>query len=104
MNKLLLAGVAALALSTGAAVAQTTIIQTGPAPAPPVVAPPEGTLSVTHTQKYNGPNGTSERTETTYRKGNGVADDTVTRTTENPPPPVTTTTTTTTNSSTTTTE
>ncbi len=63
-----------------------------PAPAPVIVAPPPGTLSVTRTQNITAPDGTqTDRTETTYRNTNGVADDTMTRTTTTPPPAVATT-------------
>ena len=93
MTRLLAAGVAALAMMTGAALAQpsspvtTTVI-------PEIVAPPAGTLSVTRSQNTTGPDGTrSNSNETTYRKGGEVADDSVTTTTTTPPPPLATTTT-----------
>jgi hypothetical protein len=98
MNHLLLAGAMALVLTTGAAVAQTTSSETTtivtPAPAarpipvaPLIVAPPPGTLSVTRTQQINAPDGSqTDKTETTYRNTNGVADDTTTKTITYPAP------------------
>jgi hypothetical protein len=92
MTRLLAAGVAALAMMTGVALAQTSS-QVTTSVVPQVVAPPAGTLSVTRSQNTTGPDGTRSNTnETTYRKGNGVADDSVTTTTRPPPPLVTTTT------------
>ncbi len=103
MKHLLLTSALALGLAAGGAVAQTTTqTQTTttvtPAPAAPMVdppllvAPPVGTLSTTTTQKIIGADGTqTDKTETTYRNTDGVADDTVTRTTTVAPPAVATT-------------
>ena len=89
MNMLFAAGAVALALTTGAAVAQTTSQTTTTVTPAPVVAPPDGTLSVTRSQKSIGPDGTQTNSdETTYRNSDGVADDTVTRTTTIPAPPI----------------
>ena len=91
-------------MMTGAAMAQTTIIQTTQP-----IAPPDGTLSVTHSEKtLNSDGSQSQSNSTTYRSGNGVATDSSSSTTYSapppPPPPPTTTTTTTTNTSSSTTE
>lgn len=102
MNGLFLSAVLALALTSGVAMAQTTASEVTTTTTPVIVAPPEGTLSVTRTQKTIDPDGTQTSThETTYHNTNGVADDSVTRTTIIPPADITTTTT---KSSTTTTE
>jgi hypothetical protein len=87
MNKLLLAGAAALAMTAGVAMAQTTTSQTTTTTTPSLVEPPTGTLSTTRTQKTVGLDGTQTNTkETTYHNSNGVADDSVTRTTTTYPP------------------
>jgi hypothetical protein len=94
MSKLLLAGAMALVLTTGIAVAQTTSSETTTTvtPAPLIVAPPPGTLSVTRTEKSTAPDGTqTDKTQSTYRNTNGVAEDTMTKTTTTPPPAVATT-------------
>ena len=93
MNKLLVASAVALALATGGAVAQTTSSEvTTTTVAPGIAAPPAGTLDVTRTQRTISPDGTRTNTdETTYHNSNGVADDSVTRTTTYPPAEVTTT-------------
>jgi hypothetical protein len=106
MSRVLSAGAAAFLTMAGTAMAQTTTIITtsppppppapvivAPPPAPPVVIaePPLGTLSTTHSQAILNPDGSqSVSRETTYRNGNGVADDRVTSTTIYPPvnPPV----------------
>ena len=94
MTRLLAAGVAALAMMTGTALAQPTSSQVTTSVIPEIVAPPAGTLSVTRSQNTTGPDGTrSNSNETTYRKGGEVADDSVTTTTTTPPPPLATTTT-----------
>jgi hypothetical protein len=109
MSKLLLTGAIALVMTTGMAVAQTTSSETTttvrPAPGMPAsVAPPPGTLSVTRTDKTTTSDGVqTDKTESTYRNTNGVADDTVSRTTTYPPP-VASTTSTSSKSTTTTTE
>jgi hypothetical protein len=91
MSKLLAAGVVALAMMTGIALAQTTSSQVTTTVTPVIVAPPAGTLSVTRTQRTTGPDGTQTNTsETTYQSSNGVADDSVTRITTYPPPLTTT--------------
>jgi len=85
MTRLLLASAAALGMLSCAAMAQTTIVQT-----PGIVAPPPGTLSTT-TEKSVDMGGTqTNSTQTTYRNGNGVASDSVTKSTtySAPPPPV----------------
>jgi hypothetical protein len=95
MKHFLLATVFALAMTTGAAMAQTTtetqttttVTPALVAPAPLLVAPPVGTLSSTTTKKTIAPDGTeTDKTETTYRNTDGVADDTMTRTTTIAPP------------------
>jgi hypothetical protein len=99
MKKLVLAATVGLAMMTGVAVAQTTTSQTTttvtPAPdVPMIAAPPSGTLSITREQKTTAFDGTkTDKTETTYRNTNGVADDTTTKTTTYPTTAVTTTTT-----------
>jgi hypothetical protein len=118
MNKLFLAGAAALLMTTGAAMAQTTSTSqtTTTTIAPPVDVMPtgspkfatpndalghEGTVSVTRTLRTIGPDGAeTDTSQTTWPNSNGVADDSVTRTTTYPAlPPVVTTTTTTSSSS-----
>jgi hypothetical protein len=87
MTRLLLAGAAALGIMTGVATAQTTTSETTTTTAPTPLAPPPGTLSTTTTRKSVGFGGTqTESTGTTYRDSNGVAGDSVTRTTTYPPP------------------
>jgi hypothetical protein len=92
----------AVLFSSGLAMAQTstsqTVITTTPSPAGPVIAPivppPVGTLSTTTTEQKVLPNGTRINSEsTTYRNTQGVAQDSLTRTTIAPPPPPPTTTT-----------
>jgi hypothetical protein len=108
MKYLLRAGVAALALNCGVAMAQsatetTTTQYTAPVPPPPlpqapVPQPPPGTLATTHTTRSVDAYGNEvDSQRTTYRTPGGVAQDsrTVTTTVPAPPPPVTTTTTTT---------
>jgi hypothetical protein len=91
MIKLLAAGAIALAMTTGIALAQTTTSQVTTTVTPVIVAPPPGTLSVTRTEKSTDLNGTQTNTnETTYHNSNGVADDTVTKTTTYPLPVATT--------------
>jgi hypothetical protein len=102
MNKLLLASAAALVMTMGAAMAQTSSTQSTTTTIPSVVAPPLGTLSTTHTQSNTGSDGTqTDSKSTTYRNSNGVANDSTTSTTTYPPVASTTTKT---NSSTTTTQ
>jgi len=94
MNRLLLASAAALLMTAGVAVAQPTssITTTAVTPAPVVMAPPVGTLSTTQTRKTTDFDGTqTDTSRTTYRNSNGVADDSVTRTTTYPSPADTTT-------------
>jgi len=107
MKIYLLAGTAALLLSAGVATAQTsssesTTTQSTLAPPPaPVTPPPIGTLS--STREVHGVDAYGNRidkTQSTYRNTNGVAQDSETTRTV-VPPPVTTTTTTTSSSSTT---
>ncbi|MEJ0046037.1 MAG: hypothetical protein WDN04_07880 [Rhodospirillales bacterium] len=105
MKNLLLAGVAAMAFSVGTAVAQTTESTTSqsttmaPDPNAPPAVPPPGTLSTT--REAHAVDAYGNRTDSkasTYRNGNGVANDSTTTTTSvpaPPPPPVTTSTTTT---------
>lgn len=103
MKKLLMAGVAAMTMLAGGAMAQTetstsqttTTVSPAPAPTAPVVlAPPPGTLSTTRTtNSVNTDGSTVQSKETTYRNTAGVADDSVTRTTTYPAPTETTTTT-----------
>ena len=77
MTRFLLAGVAALGMMTGFAVAQTTTSETTTV-VPTIVAPPPGTLSTTMTRKSVGADGTqTDSTRTTYSNGNGVAEDSV---------------------------
>jgi len=113
MNRLLLASAAALLMTAGVAVAQaasprspieladaaqlmaqTTTSQTTTSftPAPVIVAPPEGTLSTTRTRRTTDEDGTrTDSNRTTYRSGEGVRDDSETRTTTYPSPADTTT-------------
>jgi len=102
MKTLLLAGVAALALNAGAAIAQTTESTTSQSTttAPDPGAPPAGTLSTTRdTHAVDAYGNQVDQKATSYRNSNGVADDSTTTTTAMPapppPPPVTTSTTTT---------
>ena len=89
MRRIFPALIAAVAMTIGAAQAQTTTTQTT-VYTPPLAAPPTGTLSTTRTEKVIGADGTQTKTnETTYHNSNGVADDTVTRSTTVTPPPVT---------------
>ena len=89
MTRVFLASAVALALTAGVATAQTTTSQTTTTVAPALVAPPVGTLSVTRTQKTIGSDGSeTDSTRTTYRNSNGVADDSVTKTTTFPAPAV----------------
>jgi hypothetical protein len=78
MNKILLAGAAALVMMTGVAVAQTSISQTTTTVYPAVGTPVAGTVSTTRTDNTINSDGTQTTSkETTYRNGNGVADDSV---------------------------
>ena len=87
MRRIFSAFIAAMAMTIGAAQAQTTTSQT--TTYTPLSAPPSGTLSTTRTEKTIGIDGTQTKTnETSYRNTNGVADDTVTRSTTVTPPPV----------------
>jgi hypothetical protein len=90
MNMTFVAGAVALAMTTVGAVAQTSQTTTTVAPMPVVpspVAPPDGTLSVTRSQKTIAADGSQTNcNQTTYRKSNGVADDSVTTTATVPPP------------------
>jgi len=102
MKNLLLAGVAALALTAGAAIAQTTESTTSQSTtvAPDPNAPPAGTLSTTReTHAVDAYGNQTDSKASAYRNSNGVADDSQTTTTTMPapppPPPVTTSTTTT---------
>jgi hypothetical protein len=91
MNRFFVAGAAVLAMTASAAMAQTTSSQTTTTVTPAIVAPPAGTLSSTHTEKTTGVDGTkTESTATTYRNTNGVADDSVTKTTTYPSSVITT--------------
>jgi hypothetical protein len=96
MNRFFAAGAAVLAMTASAAMAQTTTSQTTTTVspviiAPQVVAPPVGTLSTTRTEKTVGTDGTqTDSTSTTYHNTNGVADDSVTRTTTYPSAVITT--------------
>ena len=87
MHKLLPAALG-LMLASGVALAQTTTTSqttttvTPSDPAPLLVAPPPGTLATTRTEKITSSDGSqTEKTETTYRNTEGVADNTMTRTT-----------------------
>jgi hypothetical protein len=93
MTKFLLAGAVVLVTMTGAAMAQTTTSQTTTTTAPTPLVVPAGTLSTTSTVKSVDIDGTrTDSTKTTYGNTNGVASDSVTKTTTYPPPaPVTTT-------------
>ena len=110
MRKTLLASTAVLVMMAGIAVAQTTTSESTttvtpatimPIPAPPVItplaAPPAGTLSTVRTERTVSADGSvSDTQSSTYRNTNGVANDTVSKTTTYPAPAVTTTDTTTT--------
>jgi hypothetical protein len=111
MRSFLCAFVAALALTSGVAIAQTqtetTTTQSTTVPAVPPVAlvPPAGTLSTTReTHAVDGYGNQVDSRQTSYRNSNGVAEDSRTTTTNvplpPPPPPVSTTTTTTESTST----
>jgi hypothetical protein len=93
MTSYLLAGTVALGMMMGVATAQTTSSETTTTIAPtPLVVPP-GTLSTTSTMKSVGADGTqTDSTRTTYRNSNGVAADSVTKTTTVAPPVAVTTT------------
>ena len=95
MTRFLLATAAVLGLMTSIASAQTTTSQsttTTTAVPPVLIAPPAGTLSSTTTTKAVAPDGTrTDSTRSTYRNSNGVADDSMTRTTTAPSVPLTTT-------------
>lgn len=85
MNSLLVASAVVLALSAGVAAAQTTSSEITTTSTPVIVAPPDGTLSVTRTQRTINPDGSQiNSNETTYRNNSGVADETVTKTTNIP--------------------
>ena len=91
----------AVLFAAGAAVAQTTTSETTTttvtprAAAAPMVAPPVGTLSTSRTERTVGPDGTkTDKSETTYRNSNGVANDSVSTTVVTPPAKETTTSTT----------
>ena len=93
MRNLLLAGVAALALS-GTALAQTSESTTtqsttmAPVPPPPPVAPPPGTLSTTReTHAVDAYGNQTNSQASSYRDSNGVAEDKSTTTTTVPAPP-----------------
>ena len=110
MRKTLLASAALLAMTAGVAFAQTTTSQSTttvtpatimPVPAPPVItplmAPPAGTLSTVRTEKAVSADGSvTDSQSSTYRDTNGVAGDSVTKTTTYPAPAVVSTDTTTT--------
>jgi len=92
MTRLLLAGAVALGMMTGVAFAQSTTSETTTTITPVIVAPPVGTLSSTTIRKSVDAAGTRiESTATTYRNTDGVAQDSVTRTTTTPLPPAVTT-------------
>lgn len=92
MTKFLLAGAAALGMMTCAAMAQTSTSQTTTTTAPTPLSMPAGTLSTTATEKSVGVDGTrTNSTKTTYGNTNGVASDSVTKTTTYPPAAVSTT-------------
>jgi hypothetical protein len=105
MKLMILACGASLLLGTGVAAAQS-YPDAPPPPAPPATPapPPPGTLSSTRKEVAVDAYGNRyEKTQSTYRNSNGVAQDTTTtRTTvpAPPPPPVTTSTTTSTTSTT----
>ena len=98
MSRLLLASAAALVMTMGVAMAQstttsqTTTTVTPSIVTPSIVAPPVGTLSTSRTTSTTSSDGTqTDSKETTYRNTNGVADDSMTRTTIYPPVAITTT-------------
>lgn len=94
MTRLLLAGAAALGMMTNLAMAQTTRSETTTTSAPTPLSVPTGTLSTTSTEKSVGIDGTRrDSTRTTYRNTDGVASDSMTKTTTFPPPTALTTTT-----------
>ena len=102
MKNALLAGFAALSLTSGIAAAQTasstttTSQYTAPAAPAPVAPPPVGTLSTTReTKAVDAYGNTAKSTTSTYRNSEGVAADSRTTTTTMPVPPVTTSTNTT---------
>ncbi|HTZ69226.1 MAG TPA: hypothetical protein VMB71_01110 [Acetobacteraceae bacterium] len=105
MRRFMYAGIAALLVTSGSALAQseteTTTTTTGPAvvaPPAPVPPPPVGTLAQERTTRSVDAYGNQVVSrQTTYRDPTGVARDTQTTTTTPaiPPPPATTTTTTT---------
>jgi len=105
MKNLLLAGIAALALSAGTALAQTTesttTQSTTMAPDPNAApVPPPGTLSTTReSHAVDAYGNQTDSKASSYRDSNGVAEDKATTTTTvpapPPPPPVTSSTTTT---------
>jgi hypothetical protein len=93
MTRFLLAGATALGMLTGAAMAQTTTSQSTITTAPTPLVVPAGTLSTTSTVKSVGIDGTrTDSTKTTYGNTNGVASDSVTKTTTYPAPVAVTTT------------
>jgi len=83
-----LACAAVLMLGTGMAAAQTAYPD-APSPVAAPASPPPDTLSTTRkVQAVDAYGNRYEKTETTYRNSNGVAQDsTTTRTTVAPPPP-----------------
>jgi len=92
MYKHLSLAAAVLALTVGAAAAQSssssssTTTTTQP-PVSLVVPPPIGTLSTEHTSQTVNPDGSqSSSKSTTYRNTEGVANDSVTRSTTTPAP------------------
>ena len=92
MTRFLLAGAVALGVMTGVAVAQTTTSQTTTTTVPTLVPPPPGTLSTTTTKHSVAADGTrTDATKTVYGNSNGVASDSMTKTTTYPPPAVITT-------------
>ncbi len=94
MTRWILAGAAALGMMTGAAMAQTTTSETSTTTGPASLPVPTGTVSTTSTQKSIGFDGTrTDSAKTTYSNSDGVASDTLTKTTTFPPPPAVTTTT-----------
>jgi hypothetical protein len=93
MTRILLAGAAALGMMTGVALAQSSTSETTTTTGAALVAPPAGTLSSSTNSKSIAADGTRTDTSgTTYRNTNGVASDSVSRTTTYPPAVATTTT------------
>ncbi len=91
-------GAGAAQTETETTTTQSTTVPALPAPSP-LVAPAPGTLATVHTSRSVDAYGNEvDQQKTTYRNGQGVAEDTrtVTRTIPASPPPATTTTTTTT--------